>query len=132
MNSLNNNWNVESTVREKSQANNRFAFFQKATIVFLLLSCTVSVYEALYLVGGNSLFFYPLLGGGLGRIVVAIYCWKGSEKAFQVASVFAVITSAIDVVSSGGISFSSALYLTPQIFVVIFSRLALREMPKIE
>jgi len=61
---------------------------------------------------------------------VAIFCWKGSRKAFQVASVFAVITSAIDIASSGGLTFGSVLYVVPQIFVIVFSRLALRHMPE--
>ena len=127
MNTVNLNWNEES--KTSSTTSRSFEVFQKTTIAFLLLSCVVSVYEALYLVGSGSQFFYPLLAGGFGRIVVAIYCAKGSDKALQVASAFAVITSAIDLVSSGRLYFATILYIVPQAFVVLFSRLALVRKP---
>jgi hypothetical protein len=128
MDSLNMNWNEEVT---KSTGKN-FGLFQKATIALLALSCAVSIYVALFFVGSGSVLYYALLAGGAGRIVVASYCLKNSKKAFQVAGAFAVITSAIDVVSSGGIYFATIIYLVPQALVVVFSRLALREMPQDE
>jgi len=124
------NWNGEVTESKKMESGKNYGYFQKATVAFLALSCAVSICEAVFFVGSSSVFYYALLVGGAGRILVAAYCLKSSKKAFQVAGAFAVITSAIDVVSSGGINFATVLYLVPQAFVIVFSRLALREMPQ--
>ena len=119
----------ESTDVRTTQASEikRFGFLQKGTIAFLLLSSAVSIYEGLFVSGTGSQFFIPLLAGGLGRILVARLCMKGFTRAYWAAAAFAVITSAIDIASSAGDYLYSALYVGPQISVVVFSILSLRQ-----
>ena len=127
---INQKLKVESAVvvTQRADANKRFSFPQKGTVAFLLLSSAVSIYEALFVSGTGSQFFIPLLAGGLGRIVVARFCILGKIGAYRTAIVFALATSAIDIVSSSGDYLYSALYVGPQALVVIFSLLALRQM----
>ena len=85
-------------------------------------------YEAFYVSGTGSQFFIPLIAGGLGRILVARLCLRGTRGAFVAAAVFAFATSAIDIVSSNGDYLDSALYVGPQILVIIFSFLSLSQL----
>jgi len=117
--------NVETT---QGNGNKRFSFPQKGTVAFLLLSSAVSIYEGLFVSGTRSQFFIPLLAGGLCRILVARFCLKGVKKAYSTAVAFALITSAIDIASSAGNYLYNALYVGPQILVVVFSLLSLRQM----
>ena len=105
----------------------RFALLQKGTVAFLLLSTAASLYEAFLVAGTGSAFFAPLFLGGLGRVVVAGFCAVGERRAFSAAVVFAVISSGIDLSSCGGDYVGSAVYVIPQLVVVAFALLALRQ-----
>ena len=115
------NWN-----EEESQAPQKtiHGVFQKATVAALLVSSAVSVYIALYLAGINSINFYLLFLSGAVYVVLALSCWKGTQKAFQVAVIWAVIRSVIDI-TLNSISFGSLLYMIPQLFVILFAALTL-------
>ena len=116
------------TTATRVKSGERFSSYKGGTIAFLLLSSAVSIYEAFCVSGAGSQFFIPLLAGGLGRLAVARFCLRGSRVAFVTASAFAIITSAIDILSSSGDYLNSALYVGPQILVVVFSILSLRQM----
>jgi hypothetical protein len=131
MNSVTLKSQVErSSVVEQSHVSSKFAFLQKGTIAFLLLSSIVSLYEGFFVVGMGSTFFIPFLAGGLGRLVVTRFCWKGSRVSFVTSTVFALSNSATDIAFSGGDYLNGALYVLPQLMVVVFSILALRQMKK--
>lgn len=131
LNTGNLGWKQDSDAAGKSQAVESYASYQKATVAFLLLSSAVSFYIALFLVSSSSDFSYLLLVSGLARIVVAVFCWKGSLVAFRTASRLAIITALIDVLSSkNDISFATILYVIPQLFVIRFSQLTLAKMHK--
>jgi hypothetical protein len=120
------NLNEEST--EGVPSGKSFDLFQKAAVASLALSSAVSFIVGLFLVDRGSEFYYLLIASGLLRAVIAVFCWRGSARAFRAATISAIVTSIVDLSSGGVISFGGTLYLFPQILVIVFSHLASRKM----
>ena len=123
MNADNLNWKTEGIEDRFSKAGESRAFYQGGTVAFLLLSSVVLFYEAIYLVGSTSIFYYLQIAGGLLYIVLSIFCLRGSKRAFQLATRWAILRGVL-AYALGGLAFASIILIIPQIFVIAFSRQA--------
>jgi hypothetical protein len=113
-------------VRADAKGESRFYFFRKGTIAFLLVTATVSFYEAIFVVNYPGSPYVALLGiAGALKIFVAVLCWRGRTRAFLTASIVALVGSTIDVLA--GNDYALALFVAPQILVMIFGVMAYRE-----
>jgi hypothetical protein len=120
-NSDNFSWNPERIESQVTKDRESVVFYERATVVSLLSGTAVSISEAVFLVGSSSIFYYLLIAGGLLYVVVAAFCLRGSNRAFQFATRWAILRSLI-AVALGGTSPATVLFLIPQFFIFVFSR----------
>jgi hypothetical protein len=124
MGSVNQNLNEESALRLRS----RFTAFKMGTTAFLLATAAAKAYTAFFVAGTSSAWFVPALVGGVSALAVGIVCLRGKPRAFRAAAVVAVLTIVLDAVASGGITPTGAIIFVPEIFVLAFAGLSLKQL----
>jgi hypothetical protein len=116
---------------QKSKRDKRIELLVRGTVAFLLVSAVASLYEAIFLIPKGSPFVVPIVAFGVLKTAVAFLVLKGRTRALLTAAIVAVISIASDVTFAGDHYAAIALFIAPQILVIIFSLLAFREKRKL-
>ena len=82
----------------------------------------------MFVTGTDSGWFMPAMVGGFAAFALGIACLRRKRWAFRAAAITAAVTLSLDVVASGAVSLTSLVIIVPEVLVLAFAPLALKQL----